>query len=910
LIVAVSVLPDFNHHTILLTANNRLARTFAAQYNAQQIASGKTAWPSANILPLGAWLQQCWQEAIDTWADGPIPRLLGNVQEYTLWERIVRAANLHDDAAANPATLARLAQQAWQLQQAWRITLPVGILTTLDSQQYAQWAQIYRTRSKEENWLDPPRLADSISEKIRTGAIATPEQIFLAGFETITPQTRDLFSALEAAGSRISFIAPPQISSQPLRLQPTTPLEEIRAAAGWARARLEKNPHARIGIVVPDLAARRHQIQRTFDEVLAPEKLLPATFVTEQPGPRRPFNISQGISLLQYPLIAAAFNLLSLKQHTLETSVWSALIRSPFIGGAEAEFNSRSQCDYALCDTRAFTANLATVQRIANNQSRPHHSPRLANILGQLQQALGGLPKFASAREWAKLFSNLLELAGWPGERSLSSEEFQLVKSWRDLLDQFISTDAIAAKLDFQQAVSTLRSLATEQQFQPESFNEPVQVLGVYEALGQEFDHLWLLGFDDSAWPLRARANPFLPLATQIAVGIPQASVEGALQFAQQATRHLLTAAPEVIVSHASQDKDQPLRPSALIENIALTTAGEISAIAQTTLYQLIQQSSRIQKLQNDYAAPELLPNHFRGGTALFKHQAACPFRAFAQVRLNAQAWPTPRIGLDAAERGQILHKAMETFWMQLETQANLLALDEVALVEHINDAATKALDHWQQINNHLLPKRFRSMEIQRLSALIQDWLELEKQRMPFSVIGTESKALLSLAGLTIDLRRDRVDQLQDGSVAIMDYKTGKPGSLPWKDESGRPDEPQLPLYALASEQPVSALLFGKIKTGDSALIGIADTQISIAAKTRGFDITLANESPTLEQRIDTWRIELTQLAQAFRAGDAAVDPKKTGTCQYCHLAGLCRKNEILDAGFLADDNEEPDHDE
>jgi ATP-dependent helicase/nuclease subunit B len=902
----VSRIPDLSNDAVLLTANNRLARLFAAEYNAQQMADGKTAWPSAPIMPLSAWLQKSWQDATDHWPDDKIPRLLNSVQEAVLWERIVRAALLNE-VTANPTALARLAQQAWQLQHAWRIKLPDAMLTTLDAQQYGQWSRAFYDRSKQENWLDLSRLTDLIAESIRHKKMIPPQQFYFAGFETITPQTGALFKALEAVGCQIDFVAPPTIHVQPARIEAPSTQEEIRTAATWARTRLEKNPLSRIGIVVPDLSSRRNQIQRLFDEILAPQKLLPSGLV--ESDVKRPFNISQGIALLQYPLIATAFNLLSLKQNTLDTSMWSALIRSPFIGGAEAEFDSRSLCDYALCETRALSASVSTVQRLAGNPSRAYHSPMLVEILSKLQHAMAELPKYSSAREWAKLFSSLLETAGWPGERSLSSEEFQLVKSWRELLDQFISTDAIATKLDFQQAVSTLRSLAAEQQFQPESFNEPVQILGVYEALGQAFDHLWLLGFDDSAWPLRARANPLLPLAVQIAAGIPQASVEGALQFAQQATAHLLTSAAEIIVSHCVMDKDQTLRPSALIQNIPLTTAEKMAAVPQLSLFQTIQQSARTEKLTADYSAPEFAASHVHGGTALYKHQAACPFRAFAQVRLNAQPWPTPRIGLDAAERGQILHRAMEFLWLKLETQTRLLALSEAEQTQQVQDAVTKALDDWQQ-KNHLLPKRFKAMEIKRLFALIQDWLELEKLRLPFSVIGTEKKIPLPLAGLTIDLRRDRIDLLSDGSVAIMDYKTGKPVSLPWNDDSGRPDEPQLPLYALASEHPVNALLFSKIKIGESAVIGIANSAISIEEKAQGFDITIPDKAPTLPVKIEQWRAELTQLAQHFRAGDAAVDPKKSVTCQYCHLTSLCRKNEIFDVGFFSDGETEAAHEQ
>ncbi|MGB8857323.1 MAG: hypothetical protein WCC58_11730, partial [Burkholderiales bacterium] len=326
----MSRLPDFNQDTLLLTANNRLARAYTAQYNQQQISSGKTAWNSARILPLSAWLQQCWLDISDSWPDTNIPRLLNSVQESLLWERIVRA-NLPADNSTNAATLARLAQQAWQLQQAWRIKSARGEPATLDAQRYAEWALLYAARCSQENWTDSARLPDIAAGRIRAGAIEVPRQLFLAGFETITPQTQELLAALTSAGCNIEYVAPPLISTIASRTEFATTQKEIRAAANWSRERLEKNPAARIAIVVPDLASKRAQIQRVFDEVLAPENLFPAYTANRQNQLRRPFKISQGIPLLQYPLIGAVFNLLSMKQPALETSVWSAIIRSPFL---------------------------------------------------------------------------------------------------------------------------------------------------------------------------------------------------------------------------------------------------------------------------------------------------------------------------------------------------------------------------------------------------------------------------------------------------------------------------------------------------------------------------------------------------------------------------------------------------
>ena len=69
---------------------------------------------------------------------------------------------------------------------------------------------------------------------------------------------------------------------------------------------------------------------------------------------------------------------------------------------------------------------------------------------------------------------------------------------------------------------------------------------------------------------------------------------------------------------------------------------------------------------------------------------------------------------------------------------------------------------------------------------------------------------------MTLALRLDRVDRLDDGSIAVIDYKTGgdaEPDA--WLGE--RPRLPQLPLYAEAlGVDRVSAVAFGRVRTGDT----------------------------------------------------------------------------------------------
>ena len=54
--------------------------------------------------------------------------------------------------------------------------------------------------------------------------------------------------------------------------------------------------------------------------------------------------------------------------------------------------------------------------------------------------------------------------------------------------------------------------------------------------------------------------------------------------------------------------------------------------------------------------------------------------------------------------------------------------------------------------------------------------------------------------------------------------------------------------------------------------------------------LELAADWPGLTQ---LWRRWLTSLAEAFHAGEAAVDPRNAEACRYCHLTTLCRRHEL-----------------
>ncbi len=85
-------------------------------------------------------------------------------------------------------------------------------------------------------------------------------------------------------------------------------------------------------------------------------------------------------------------------------------------------------------------------------------------------------------------------------------------------------------------------------------------------------------------------------------------------------------------------------------------------------------------------------------------------------------------------------------------------------------------------------------MEEQRLTRLVAEWLDYESTRIKFEVVDTEVDRTIPIAGLTFDLRLDRIDRLIDNSLLVIDYKSGQVSPKSW--DLPRPDDVQLPLYA------------------------------------------------------------------------------------------------------------------
>ena len=139
----------------------------------------------------------------------------------------------------------------------------------------------------------------------------------------------------------------------------------------------------------------------------------------------------------------------------------------------------------------------------------------------------------------------------------------------------------------------------------------------------------------------------------------------------------------------------------------------------------------------------------------------------------------------------------------------------------------------------------------------------------------------------------------KDGSLVLIDYKSGTV-QTDWLGE--RPQNPQLPIYALSVNGPVTALAYGRVSSGECRFMGVserADILPQVNAKTL--------EGLGMSGQLILWADRLALLAGELSNGDARVKPSKNA-CRNCTLPAFCRIAEQPDAVADADDPEGGEH--
>ena len=879
--------------SVVVTPNQRLAMVLRREFNNYQVTQGSIAWSTPDILPITAFIERTYEEILYSEQADKLPIFLSTAQEQTLWEGVISDSDQIPILFSVPEA-AKLAREAWQIIHEWHLTPKLrNFPLNDDCKVFWDWSKSYKSLTKRENQIDKSRICDLIIELWKYTRIKKPDRLICHGFDILTPQQRAFLNRLSEDGCEVVMT---QSQSQlrlrignVQRISCADNRDEIHRAAVWARARIEADSTVRIGVVVQEFTKYRSEIIRTFSSVMEPDvqQALPGSVHR-----LFPFNVSLGKALVSYPLVSTALLVLGLAGKDIEFESVSSILRSPFLVGGEIEMTNRALLDEQLrkrVEPRIMLEHLLMlIERIQSSVSCPILMQQISALVEFRKEKLFGLQ---APSVLARAISGVLQIFGFPGERALDSSEYQTLKKWHEIVAEFAALDRVVPKIGYIEGVSRLHRMVAETLFQPETPNVPIQILGVFEAAGMEFDHLWVMGLSDTEWPLRPRINSFLPIELQRSAKLPLGSAAESLELARRFTNEWRYSSDEVIFSyprHGDERDDRELTPSPLIVN---TIQGELSLPIYMNHRDLIYKARRIE-YSEDNKAPALdqgaMANSVSGGTVVIKDHAACSFRALALHRLGARGLKSPHTGLDAMERGILVHRVLAQAWSQLKTKNTLDTISDNDLEMILSNAAKEAIASIQVDRLTKLSKRFTKIEHQRLVRLTLEWLHEEKKRSDFKVIAIEDKRSIELGGLVLTIRLDRVDKLNNEQLIIIDYKTGDSSVNTMRDE--RPDEPQLPLYLVASQPDATAVVFAQVKTGKMKFKALArDSNLLPGVKA----------DPEWKQLVASWSTDLTRIAVSFSEGDAKVNPKKhPDTCRICDLQPFCRIYERIESTY------------
>ena len=703
-----------------------------------------------------------------------------------------------------------------------------------------KWISEFEKFKTENNCIDTTDLFSSVykslESNIKTG------NYYAYGFKQRTPEQNKLFEILECQ-SLNSRSLENNIQALSFIDQET----ELEAIAKWAKEVSLKNPNSHIGVVIPNLSQLQHLVKSTFDQEFDASLL---------ETHHKPYNISLGISLCQYPLIQHLLSIVKISTQIIKGNIDLEMlmktVTSPYIKGALIESNSRALLVNRILGLGCEEVTTQKVLKLMKD------CPVLIQIINSLKSLK--IDKKIALEDSLDSINLLLLTWGFTSDRSLSSSEYQLFEKYQNESLILNRLSNFYKKVSLFDAIKILNTHLNSVIFQPKSGAANIHILGALEAEGLYFDYAWVSSMTSNFIPGKIKMPLFIPQKTSIEYELPNSNFLLVTEDAKVTLKALNNLSPETTYSYAKLMQNREELPSPYIDFKDYLEGSFIKTSSRELIY------------IDDYKAPKIKELTIKKGVKTLQNQMSCAFRGFA-ARLDIDDFEAPHIGLSRLQQGNLIHKILETFFNEIKSGASLLSLTELELdnlIEKHTESATLSL-----------PKsNFKLNEKIRLVKIIRQHIDLEKQRSDFEVIKTESTSEVDINGLKFSTRIDRMDRLANGDSLIIDYKTGKDVKV--SQMTGDPiDQAQLPIYAVTNS--VDGVAFATINSNDCQFKAITKNKSELPLTKQAI-----NRMPEWDKQINEWTSILNSASEQFQNGIASVLPVKNA-CDYCDYDLLCR---------------------
>jgi len=369
----------------------------------------------------------------------------------------------------------------------------------------------------------------------------------------------------------------------------------------------------------------------------------------------------------------------------------------------------------------------------------------------------------------------------------------------------------------------------------PQGGHPRLSILGPLEARAWHADLMILGGLNEGTWPPAVEADPWMSRPMQADFGLPPPEQRVGLSahdFAQA------MGAPRVVLTRAERVEGTPTVPSRWLLRLDAATAavGLADAWAAAARTPWLGWAARLRAVETVDPAPPPAPTPpvearpDRLSVTRIETWRRDPYAIYAQYVLGLEALEPLDRPLGAKDYGELVHAALERLrlahpeTLPADVERALLDIGRDVFAEGMADAAVNAF-WWPRFQRTAVwvaaQERARAATLRRVHVEVKGEMALAGVARPF----------------TLTARADRVEAYRDGSLVVVDHKTGQP---PAKKEVAAGYAPQLPLEAAM----LAAGAFADVPAGPVA--GLEYWRLSGSRDQGGEIRAVADDPPTL----------------------------------------------------------------
>lgn len=813
---------------VLLTESERFAHQLLWRFRRRLSESKREGWETPLIITLNQWLERLWTGLWpEAWPASPLKRwqLLGDCIE----------------ELPPPEPLSWDIPLILNVDESFEHCLRYGLNPEYGdpANQLVEWRRAlwkkYDERLTAEGLFHPAALPEKLCMELCRRPEWIPDKLAAIGFEFAGYWEKNLLKILHGK----SRFQPFPLSGGNGTSTASTyadPEQEIYALMENVVSAAHRFPLHELAVVILDAQLYSPLVAKCLEDLLG----------SPLAGEEGAYNLFPVKSLNHQPLFKAAFLPLEFAREGEPRVLFLSLLRSPYYGKLAPWSRAVSQWDWVWREQGIEKGLNALMGALEPSQLEflPHEGEGLLRAFSVFLDE--GSRKGV---DWGRDLRRFWEFLGFP---VLANERDQI--AWQRLqeLMEAVERDLGDCLMRRQEWLAWLDAAAGKVSIQETGYEDAgIQILGVLEARGLSFRHLFVPGFVAGVLPQPVRSLPFLSVEER--KGVQGGTVESQFEFARHLFGHLHAVAPELVFSRPMMNqKGETLLPSPFwpeAEEVKLKPVipwrHDLPALQRArwvregilgmasngeegdmTLRLGRPEGSPPTKGCGGRGLPRFSPNPYQVNgldvpaeisVSMLEFLLACAGRFFFQKMLGLEPLPELERGLSPSLRGGNIHEILASFGRAVGRDTSSRGGAFADFLEKLRKIVTHAIAPYA-----LLP--LWNVEMKRLlgtedheNGLLPEWFREEWSRLQdgWRWIGLESDfngLRLRNCPITLKGRLDRVDFHPDEGIICWDYKTGK---IPqnkeiWEDLQA----PQLPAYLLAIKRG----LVSKIDGGSNRL--------------------------------------------------------------------------------------------